>query len=154
MHPVPRRDAHRRSATNPADDIPSDRMILAAAVGVGIFICVASAIANAFLLSTGQPFARTLIKCDAAGAVVAILLVWKLLRWSRERNELARQRARIAAELNREIRNAIQLMPLTDYDENKEAATQVKASVTRIERALDEYVPRSLAGRVRKTLRN
>jgi hypothetical protein len=119
----------------------SESVILAVAFAVGIFICVVSAVANAFLIATGIPFAGVLMKCDAVGGVVAVLLVWKLLRWSRERNQLARERVRIITELNHEVRNAIQVISLADYHQNGETPTEVKDSVLRIERALHEYVP-------------
>src|SRR5438477_7580366 len=78
----------------------SDRLILIVAFAVGMFICCVSAVANAFLLASGHPAAPLLMKCDAAGGVVAILLVWRLLRWSRQRNELARERAEVVVHLN------------------------------------------------------
>jgi hypothetical protein len=81
------------------------------------------------------------MKCDAAGGIAAILLVWKLLRWSRERNQLVRERARIVAGLNHEVRNAVQAIALRDYHKNGLASSQIEASVGRIERALDEYIP-------------
>lgn len=139
------RTAHVFSTNTPG--IPSDTFIFAAGCAVGVFICIVSAVANAFLLSTGVPYAGTLMKCDAAGGIAAILLVWQLLRWSRERNQLVRERARVIAELNHEVRNAIQAISLTDYQENCLDSSQIESSVCRIERALDEYVPQLPADR-------
>ncbi len=119
----------------------SDMLILSIAFVVGIFICIVSAIANAFLLSTGVPAARLLMKFNAVGGIVAILLVWRLLRWSRERNQLVRERAKIVVELNHEIRNAIHAISLSDYHECGLCNSVIKQSVSRIEHALDEYVP-------------
>jgi hypothetical protein len=141
------RTAHVFSTNTPAAGIPSDTFIFAAGCAVGVFICIVSAVANAFLLSTGVPYAGTLMKCDAAGGIAAILLVWQLLRWSRERNQLVRERARIIAELNHEVRNAIQAISLTDYQKNGLDSSQIEFSVCRIERALDEYVPQLPADR-------
>src|ERR1043165_2474225 len=81
----------------------SETCPFAAAFGVGIFICIVSAVANAFLLSTVLPYAAILIKRDAAAGIAAILLVRQMLRWSRQRNQLIRERVRVAAELNHEI---------------------------------------------------
>ncbi len=123
-------------------------MIFAAAVTSGIFICAASAIANAFLLKTGLPFAKLLMKIDAAGAIAAILLIWRLLRWSRERNDLARERAQIVARLNHEVRDAIGLITAkSEMPEHEQAADQIRASVKKIEMALDQYVPISAVDR-------
>ncbi len=119
----------------------SDRLILAIAFSVGIFICAVSWLANTALLACGYPAAMSLVKCDAAGGVIAILLMWRLLRWSRERNQLIRERARIVTELNHEVRNAIQVISLADFHTDADTENHVKASIMRIERALDEYVP-------------
>jgi hypothetical protein len=128
--------------------LPSDRSIFAAACGIGVFICMISAVANAFLLSTGLPFAGMLMKCDAAGGIAAILLVRQLLRWSRERNQLLRDRVRIAAGLNHEIRNAIQAISLTDYRANGRDSSAIELSVARIGLALNTYVPQLPADQV------
>jgi signal transduction histidine kinase len=112
----PHSDLRSASPSEPAASRPlSDRFILGMAFAIGIFICFASAVANAFLLSAGVPAAKLLMKVNAAGGVVAILLIWKLLRWSRERNSLIRQRDRerkLAYEqitkLNQELEQALQ----------------------------------------------
>jgi hypothetical protein len=120
----------------------SDRFILAVAFSVGAFICVVSAIANALLLRMiSHPAATVLVQCDAAAGIASILLTWKLLRWSRERNELLRQRDRMILALNHEVRNAIQVISLADYHDRGTEASEVKLSISRIERALDEYAP-------------
>ncbi len=87
------------------------------------------------------PGAAALVKWNAAAGVLSILLIFKLLRWSRERNQLIRERERVAMQLNHEVRNAIQVISLNDYHEFGAKATDVKLSVSRIERALEEYVP-------------
>ncbi|MGZ4825258.1 MAG: hypothetical protein ACXVZR_14130 [Terriglobales bacterium] len=119
----------------------SDRFILAVAFSVGAFICVVSATTNALLLIIRHPAAMLLVQCDAAAGIASILLTWKLLRWSRERNELLRQRDRMILALNHEVRNAIQVISLADYHERGTEESEVKLSISRIERALDEYVP-------------
>jgi hypothetical protein len=111
------------------------------AFAIGIFICFVSAVANAFLLSTGVPVARILMKVNAAGGVVAILLIWKLLRWSRERNSLIRQRDRVIEGLNHEIRNAIHVIYMETYSPGSEGPELIKQNVARIDQVLREYVP-------------
>src|SRR5512142_1112153 len=106
------------SASSPEPSVSRalpDRFMLGTAFAIGIFICLVSAIANAFLLSTSVPAAKLFMKINAAGGMVAILLIWKLLRWSRERNSLIRQRdreRRLAYEqitsLNHELERALQ----------------------------------------------
>lgn len=92
-------------------------------------------------MQCNTPGAIGLVKWNAAAGIVSILLVWRLLRWSREHNELIRERDRIAMQLNHEVRNAIQVISLNDFHECGERTTDIKLSVKRIERALDEYVP-------------
>jgi hypothetical protein len=127
----------------PALSVPriSDRSVLAIAFSVGIFICLLSAMANVGLLATAYPFGRILSRCNTAIGVVAILLNWRLLRWSRERNQLMRERVKVIVGLNHEIRNAIHAISLSDYHERGANRTTVKESMARIEQALDEYVP-------------
>jgi 4-amino-4-deoxy-L-arabinose transferase-like glycosyltransferase len=128
-------------APSPVPRPPSDAKILVIAFAVGVFICFVSAIANAFFLATSDPVARIVQKGNAVGGVVAILLVWRLLRWSRERNQLVRERAAVVAGLNHEVRNAIHTISLSNYPERGERANAIQESVARIEQALDEYVP-------------
>ncbi|MGI9101630.1 MAG: hypothetical protein ACR2IF_04210 [Terriglobales bacterium] len=127
----------------------SDRLILAIAASVGIFICVISWLANSALLACGYPAAMSLVKCDAAGGIITIVLIWRLLRWSRERNQLIRERVKIVTELNHEVRNAIQVISLADFCNGGDTENEVRASILRIERALDEYVPNQSAHLIR-----
>jgi len=122
----------------------SDKLILCVAFIVGLFICMVSAVANAFLLKTQHPAAPLLMKFNAAGGIIAMLLVWRLLRWSRERNSLLRQRAVIAMQLNHEIRNAIHTISLYGYHVHGPGDHTINTCVARIEHALDEYVPRNV----------
>ena len=110
----------------------SDRFILAVAFSVGAFICVVSATTNALLVMIAPPAATVLVQCDAAAGIASILLTWKLLRWSRERNELLRQRDRMILALNHEVRNAIQVISLADYHERGTEESEVKLSISRI----------------------
>jgi hypothetical protein len=119
----------------------SDRFLLAVAFTVGSAIAVLSSVTNQALMHCDIPAAASLVKWNAAAGVLSILLIWKLLRWSRERNELIRERDRVIIALNHEVRNAIQVISLSDYHNRGAEATDVKLSVRRIERALDEYVP-------------
>ena len=119
----------------------SDKAALAITFAVGIFICLLSAIANVGILGIQSPAARVLSRANTAGEVIAILLLWRLLRWSRERNSLIRERAKVIVGLNHEIRNAIQAISLSEYDAFHHNGSVVTESMARIERALDEYVP-------------
>ncbi len=119
----------------------SDRSALVIAFAVGLFICLLSALANVAFLSTASPLGKALSRCNTACGVVAILMIWRLLRWSRERNQLLRERVKVVAGLNHEIRNAIQLLSLSDYQECGADTSAVKQSMARIEHALNEYVP-------------
>jgi hypothetical protein len=119
----------------------SDKFILGIALAIGVFICFVSALANAFLLSTRVPSANVFMKVNAAGGVVAILLVWKLLRWSRERNALIRQRDTAAEALNHEIRNAIHVIYMETYVAGEEVSEPVKQNIARIDEVLKQYAP-------------
>lgn len=139
-HPSPSRGSSSRVGARLIRPL-SDRLILCIAFLVGLFICIVSAVANAFLLASGHPAAPMLMKFNAVGGVVAILLVWRLLRWSRQRNELARERDEVVVQLNHEIRNAIQAIALYDYCNRGSNKSAINLSIARIERALDDNVP-------------
>ncbi len=119
----------------------SDRFLLAVAFSVGSAIALLSTFTNEMLMQCNIPGAISLVKWNAAAGVLSVLLVFKLMRWVRERNRLLRERERIATQLNHEVRNAIQVISLNDYQEFGPKATDVKLSINRIERALEEYVP-------------
>ncbi len=119
----------------------SDRFLLLVATTVGGAIALLATLTDQLLLQCSIPGAVGLVKWNTAAGVLAVLLIFRLLRWSRERNELLRERDRIAMQLNHEVRNAIQVISLNDYHEFGAQATDVKLSINRIERALEEYVP-------------
>ncbi len=122
----------------------SDRFLLAVAFTVGSVIALLSTATDQLLMQCNIPGATDLVKWNAAAGVLSVLLIFKLMRWSRERNQLLRERERIATQLNHEVRNAIQVISLNDYHEFGAKATDVKLSINRIERALEEYVPHTL----------
>jgi hypothetical protein len=115
--------------------------MLAFAIAVGSAIAVLSSLTDQVLVHYNVPGATGMVKWNVAAGLLSVLLTWKLLRWSRERNELLRERERVAMQLNHEVRNAIQVISLNDFHKSGAATTDIKLSVARIERALDEYMP-------------
>ena len=119
----------------------SDAAILGTAFITGIVLCGNAAIANAFIFRLGGA-ADILVRFNQILLLAVIFLLWKLLRWGRERNELLRERNKIIVELNHTIRNACQTILLFADESNTSADPEIaRASVVRIEQALDEYIP-------------
>ncbi len=119
----------------------SDAAILITAFIVGVVLCWNAAVANAFMSKVAGAAANLLVTFNQVLMFVVIFLVWKLLRWGRERNELLRERNRITAQLNHTIRNACQAIVLYTQADNGADPEIVRASVVRIEQALNEYIP-------------
>jgi len=69
------------------------------------------------------------------------LAVWVLLVSNRERRERVRKDLERIAELNHEIRNALQVISYSQYDANLERRNLVTESVTRIDDVLRRVVP-------------
>ncbi len=118
----------------------SDAAVLATAFITGMALCWNAAVANAFYSRLAGRAAGLFVGFNQFLMLVVIFLLWKLLRWGRERNELYRERNKITGELNHAIRNACQAILISTYTD-KGGDPVVRDSVFQIDRALKECIP-------------
>ena len=80
---------------------------------------------------------------DTLAAVIAGVLVYRLLQYERHRREQLRQRLEIIAEMNHHVRNALQVISLSGYSADSEQQLErIREGVNRIEWALKEVLPK------------
>lgn len=80
---------------------------------------------------------------DSLAAVIAGVLVFRLLQYERDRRNLLRHRLEIIAEMNHHVRNALQVISLSAYSNaDQQQLNAVKESVNRIQWALREILPK------------
>ncbi|MGZ4835576.1 MAG: hypothetical protein ACXVZZ_08060 [Terriglobales bacterium] len=80
---------------------------------------------------------------DSPAAVIAGVLVFRLLQYERDRRNLIRHRLEIIAEMNHHVRNALQVISLSAYSNaDQQQLNAVKESVNRIQWALREILPK------------
>jgi signal transduction histidine kinase len=80
---------------------------------------------------------------DSLAALIAGVLVFRLLQFERDRRRRLRQRLEIIAEMNHHVRNALQVISLSAYSSaDQEQLAAIKESVNRIQWALREILPK------------
>ena len=80
---------------------------------------------------------------DTLAAVIAGVLVYRLLQYERDRREQLRQRLEIIAEMNHHVRNALQVISLSGYSADSEQQLEhIREGVNRIQWALKEVLPK------------
>ena len=80
---------------------------------------------------------------DTLAAVIAGILVFRLLQYERDRREQLRQRLETIAEMNHHVRNALQVISLSAYSyADQQQLEAVRESVNRIQWALKEVLPK------------
>jgi signal transduction histidine kinase len=80
---------------------------------------------------------------DSVAAVIAGVLVFRLLQYERDRRRRLRQRLEIIAEMNHHVRNALQVISLSTYSSaDQKQLAAIKESVSRIQWALREILPK------------
>lgn len=80
---------------------------------------------------------------DSMAAVIAGVLVFRLLQYERARRRRLRQRLEIIAEMNHHVRNALQVISLSTYSSaDQKQLAAIKESVNRIQWALREILPK------------
>jgi hypothetical protein len=81
---------------------------------------------------------------DTLAAVIAGILVYRLMQYERDRRRFVRQRLEIIAEMNHHVRNALQVISLSAHHSyaDKQQLEAVKESVNRIQWALKEILPK------------
>jgi signal transduction histidine kinase len=80
---------------------------------------------------------------DTLAALIAGMLVFRLLQYERDRRRRLRQRLEIIAEMNHHVRNALQVISLSTYSSaDQQQLAAIKESVNRIQWALREILPK------------
>ncbi len=80
---------------------------------------------------------------DAVGAIVAGVLVFRILQYERDRRQLVRERLQVIADMNHHVRNALQVISLSAYSSaDQQQLVAVQESVRRIQWALREILPK------------
>jgi signal transduction histidine kinase len=80
---------------------------------------------------------------DSLAALIAGVLVFRLLQSERDRRRRLRQRLEIIAEMNHHVRNALQVISLSAYSSaDQKQLAAIKESVNRIQWALREILPK------------
>jgi hypothetical protein len=79
---------------------------------------------------------------DVATAMVAAVLFYFLLYYIRTWEMAIKRRLEVISEMNHHIRNALEVISLTAYMNDREHMDQIRSSVKRITRSLDEILPR------------
>lgn len=99
------------------------------------------------LLHEGVPRYDLLAISNTLTGMVAGGFFWEAMRRDRERRDFVRERLRTISEMNHHIRNALQVISFYSYrDQDDKAVAVLKQAVNRIEWALNEVLPRELAG--------
>jgi signal transduction histidine kinase len=80
---------------------------------------------------------------DSVAAVIAGVLVFRLLQYERDRRRRLRQRLEIIAEMNHHVRNALHVISLSTYSSaDQKQLAAIQESVSRIQWALREILPK------------
>ena len=96
-----------------------------------------------FVLHENESRTIAISLSDTLAALVAGILVYRLLQLERSRRERLRQRLEIISEMNHHVRNALQVISLSEYSTDGEAQLEhIRESVNRIQWALQEVLPK------------
>src|ERR1035437_3601658 len=122
---------------------PSLRLVLAAALGVGV-VSFATELMHYWLVpDLGRHHERLL--AEALSALIVSCLFAKLAYLTRQRHLLTVARMQVIAEMNHHIRNALTPISLSaDATENQQLVRVISDGVDRIDWALREILPREI----------
>jgi signal transduction histidine kinase len=123
---------------------PSWRIVLAAALGVGLVSFLATELMHYWLVpDLGRNHERLL--AEALSALIVACLVAKLAHMAREQHRATVARMQVIAEMNHHIRNALAPISLSvDAIENQQLIGIISDGVDRIDWALREILPREM----------
>ncbi|MBZ5630309.1 MAG: hypothetical protein LAO06_15725 [Acidobacteriia bacterium] len=113
------------------------------AVAAAVVVFLLSAGLYWFILREHETRRVAIEVSDCLAAVIAGILVFRLLQYERDRRRQLRQRLEVISEMNHHVRNALQVISLSAYSyaDQQQLAT-VKESVERIQWALKEILPK------------
>jgi signal transduction histidine kinase len=118
---------------------------MAAAVGALVF--AVTALFQWLFAHLGWNVAVMLWVSDAMAGLFAGLLSLRLMNNARERQQAVAQRLRMVAEMNHEVRNALELIQLSAHmTHDQETISSIGTAVERIQRTLREVLDESPNG--------
>lgn len=141
--PNPEQRLHlTRSVSSYAQPISYSKIFALALLAAGIVFLISASL-DWTLLREHESNRAIIESSDALGGLIAGALVFRLLQYERERRRQIRQRLEIIADMNHHIRNALQVISGTAYSAaDQEQLTAIRESVTRIQWALREILPK------------
>jgi signal transduction histidine kinase len=123
--------------------LSSGRVMLMGAVLAALLVFMVGAGLDWFVLHENESRTVAISLSDSLAAVIAGVLVYRLLRYERERREQLRQRLEIIAEMNHHVRNALQVISFSNYSTDSEQQLErIREGVNRIQWALKEVLPK------------
>ena len=119
------------------------RMMLMGAVLAATLVFLVGAGLDWFVLHENESRTVAISLSDTLAAVIAGVLVYRLLRYELDRREQLRQRLEIIAEMNHHVRNALQVISFSNYSADSEQQLErIREGVNRIQWALKEVLPK------------
>jgi hypothetical protein len=123
--------------------LSSGGMMILAAVLAAVLVFLVGAGLDWFVLHENESRTVAISLSDTLAAVIAGALVYRLLRYERERRAHLRQRLETIAEMNHHVRNALQVISLSNYSADSEQQLErIREGVNRIQWALKEVLPK------------
>jgi two-component sensor histidine kinase len=122
----------------------SRKAMLLTGVLAALLVFMVGAGLDWFVLHENESRTIAISLSDSLAAVIAGVLVFRLMLYERDRRKFVRQRLEIIAEMNHHVRNALQVISLSAHTSyaDKQQLEAVKASVNRIQWALKEILPK------------
>jgi len=123
--------------------LSSGRVMLMGAVLAALLVFLVGAGLDWFVLHENESRTVAISLSDSLAAVIAGALVYRSLRYERERREQLRQRLETIAEMNHHVRNALQVISFSNYSADSEQQLErIREGVNRIQWALKEVLPK------------
>ena len=107
-----------------------------------LLVFFVSSTADVFLLHEHETPRITIELSDAISAgIIGVLCYW-LVRLHQDRRQQLRHKLEVIADMNHHVRNALQVISLTSHGKTKEEIAAIRESVSRIQWALRELLPK------------
>lgn len=136
--------AENSAAANGLRSYPfSNWKVAALAAIAALLVFLIGAGLDWFVLHENESRSIAISVSDTLAAVIAGILVFRLLQYERDRRRRLRQRLEVIAEMNHHVRNALQVISLSTYSSaDQRHLAAIKESVSRIQWALKEILPK------------
>lgn len=123
--------------------LSSGKLMLLAGVLAAVIVFLVGAGLDWFVLHESKSRTVAISVSDTLAAVIAGVLVYRLLQYERDRREQLRQRLEVIAEMNHHVRNALQVISFYGYSTDSEQQLErIREGVNRIQWALKEVLPK------------